>query len=864
MRGIMKKKFLKLDYETKLYITLVSIIFFIVYGTILLSGKMYMYVDIGADTFCSYWPSIAYVKNLLTDLKLWDMKLGLGAPTATYFSFFLSDPFNWICFLFKNENMDIGLWIGVAFKYLFLSYYSYQYIGIKNITGRSRTISALMLTFSGWFVGWGQHYHFATAFLLFIALLFYFECWMRDGKYIRLILSVMLLAMIMPYYCYMSLLFLVFYYFVSLCFLYIEKRISFKNVLFHSVKTACVIIMGLLCSAVIFLPWAAETLSSPRVGGQIKPSLVLGNLQEYLSIIMRLFSNSIMGVNINFAGYSNFYESPFMYIGILFVLIAPFFLFNKRNIKKYWLIITLVVFSFLFVNSSSIIFSAFSAKVYRWTYLFVPIFALMCGKCLEYNFYNYDKRIVIIEGLFWNIILAFYGYWYYNQFGSSRSVMISLAIVFVIMNSYIAVMLFVNNRQVFNKILVSLVAIDLCSNAFITVNGRGMVEQSEKLVMGYFDDSNEAIEYLKYTDSDFYRISKKYNQIDLNDSMFQNYNGEKLYSSVLSGDMWNMMSLFDLRIQNSAYFYGFDDKQILRNLTVGKYRLTKAPNQYYGYQQINNTGDVYIYENKNCANFGTLYDSYVLESDLQEKSEFEKQTCLLYNCVINDADYDNSIKSIGKNLDFENIEMQLVQDLDNIRPDKTSIMLDFENTEPMLLEISGTDSKGNIEIITRENKEYTPDLLEFTIKDGLKTYYIDNLNIKKIRINRSEGVISYVKLYQIDSKELDVKSENLKSESLTISQFSDSKITGHTNCKEDKILLIPVSYNKNWNVFINGETTKTYRADAGLMAVIVPKGYSEIIIKYESKYFYIGCFVTCSSFIGLLIVAVFTRKKRRK
>lgn len=860
----MKKRLLNLDYETKVYVIITGFIFFVVYGTILLSGKIYMYTDIGADTFGSYWPSIAYVKNLLLDMKFWDMKLGLGAPTATYISMFLSDPFNWICFLFDNQHIDVGLWIGLALKYLFLAYYSYQYIGIKNITGRSRTICSLMITFCGWFVGWGQHYHFATAFLLWIVLLYYFECWLHYGQYFKLILSVMLLTMIMPYYSYMSLLFLVFYYFISLYFFYHKEHVSIKNLFFHSMKTAAVIITGILCSAVIFFPWVGDAFSSPRVGGRLKPSFDLGEAQEYLSIVMRLFSNSILGVNVNFAGYSNFYECPFMYIGILFVLLIPFFLITKKFLKNYWFIIGGIIFVFLYVNISSIVFSAFSDKVYRWTYLFVPIFVLMCGKCLDYNINKYDKRIVIAEFFGGNLFLLCYGYWYYRKFGFSRSVLISLSVVFLILNLYILLMLFIKNKIIFYNILLIIVTIDLCSNAYITVHGRGIIRQSDKPLMGYFDDSNEAINYLKDYDNDFYRISKNYNLIDLNDSMIQNYNGEKLYSSVLTGEIWNLMYLFDLRIQQSSYFYGFDDKQILRNLSVGKYRLTKSPNEYYGYEKIYNTGNVYIYQNKNSFNFGTIYDNYVLETDLVGKNQFDKQTCLLYNCVINNEDFDKEIQNFNRNTKYNNIDNKLIYEVNTIQPNKNTIKLNEDNSSPFLLEITGENAKGSIEIISKGTEQYEPDNLEFTIGDEVKTFYIDNLNVKKLIIKNNEGNVKNIRLYQINGKELEDKIEDLNQESLQVSNFSDTNIKANIECLEEKILFIPIPFNKNWNVFINGESTKVYRADAGFMAVVLPEGNSEIIIKYEANYFFIGCFVSCISFIGLISVYIFTKLKKRK
>lgn len=37
-----------------------------------------------------------------------------------------------------------------------------------------------MIVFSGWFVGWGQHYTFATIYVYFIMMLYYLEIWMQE------------------------------------------------------------------------------------------------------------------------------------------------------------------------------------------------------------------------------------------------------------------------------------------------------------------------------------------------------------------------------------------------------------------------------------------------------------------------------------------------------------------------------------------------------------------------------------------------------------------------------------------------------------------------------------------------------------
>ena len=160
------KKNLKIKQMDKTYIGIVTLMFLVVYVPIILMKKAYIYIDIGADTYCSYWPNIAYIKGLLHEgLKTWDMNLGLGASTITYISSILCDPFDWPAFLFPSEKIYMGIYIGLVLKNVCVACYAYKYIGKKQIEGYPRIISSIMIVFSGWFVGWGQHYTFATIYV---------------------------------------------------------------------------------------------------------------------------------------------------------------------------------------------------------------------------------------------------------------------------------------------------------------------------------------------------------------------------------------------------------------------------------------------------------------------------------------------------------------------------------------------------------------------------------------------------------------------------------------------------------------------------------------------------------------------------
>lgn len=849
----------------KVYITVFSLLFCVVYLTILISGKMYIFIDIGADTYCSYWPSIAYAKGLLGDLKLWDMQLGLGASTVTYIAYFLADPFNWVCFLFKKENLDLGIFLGLALKNVCLAYYSYRYLGRKGVNDYRKVICSLMIVFSGWFVGWGQHYNFATVFVLFVAMLYYFECWMQSEKWVGLVCCTALLAIISPYYCYMALLFMVFYYFISLYYVYQTRAFQWKNFVGHALKTAGLFLLGLGCSALVFLPYMSDTLASPRVSGKLFPSLMPGTKQEYLSMLFRMFSNSILGINENFVGFRNFYECPFMYTGILTVFLIPFIFMKREKRKQYHPVILAVLFAVMFVNVSAPIFNAFSTKSYRWTFLFVPVLALGCAKGLEIFETQENKKVILWETFCFDLLLMFYLIWCYQQYGIDGQRILVVGVPFVLINIYGIMLGSLREKGYFQKALIGIVALDLYVNAFVSVHDRSLIPQTTKDTMNYFDDSNEALTYLKERDDSFYRVSKNYGQIDLNDSMFQEYNGEKLYSSILSGEMWEMMELFDLRVKNSNYFYGFDDKQILRDLAVGKYRLTKVPNEYYGYEQIHNSGDVYIYENQYAGEFGVLYDSYVLDENLEDKDPVELQSIILDACIMEPEEAEEGLENIVREQNEDSgFEMRLLEQGTDLEEMSYMIQVQTDYSGPLVLELKGENISGSVDIYTEYAKEMVADSISCTVESGTKSFYIDNLSVSMLDLNNVQGELEGYRLYEIDAEKLAERLNARMSEHFLTSYFSDTYIEGKVVCESDKLLFIPIPYNRNWQVAVNGENVKVYRADSGFMAVVIPEGENDVVMQYSSGVFRIGVFITGASLVILFMVILITSRKRKE
>lgn len=841
-----------------LYAVAICFIFGCTYLPLLMRQNMYVYLDIGADTYCSYWPSLAYVQNWLKHITTWDMGLGLGAPVITQICYFLIDPFNWVIMLFSPKQMYIGIFISLVLKCIVLAIIAYLYIRKMKISNDPIicTISASIIVFSGWFVGWGQHYNFATMYVFFVALLLFFERWLQDRKWLGFVFVLAYSCMLTAYYSYMMLLFFsVYYIFRYFC---INGRTNIKLFLLEGFRTAGICFLGIGCSGVLFLPAAEEILNSPRVGGTLALSLDISSTTEFRSFILRLFSNNILGINENFIGYKNYYEAPFMYMGILGVLIIPL-LFYKQNRKLiYCIVAALCAIAVFFAPTTALFFNAFSSRTYRWTFIFVPVMALGTGLALEKVKVNHDINRKIITATFGVLFLGIIGYTNYlvkKEILSSKKILYIIIFTLVILALYyIFLTLGVKNKY---KIIYILVLIELSFNAYYSVNCRSLIPVNEVANMNYFDGTGNVVDYLHERDNGFYRLSKRYAYVDLNDYMIQHYSGEKYYCSTLSSSYWNIQDMFDLRDKNSNYFKGFDDKQFLRNLTCGKYMISTANKDFYGYDLIADFDGLYLYINNNVLDFGVLYECYINTSDYNDLPAYKKGDMVYQACIVED---EKEIEGITEIKDTDLFEISEIGYSYGFFEDYMDITLDQPNKNPILVEITGSDFQGQIRgglyNIIGENSSDMNDYITIELGANMTKYYlVDALNVNKLQINISPKNIAGVHLYEKNMMPIEKKLVNIKEKKFNIVEFSDSYIHGEVHVNDgNKLLFVPIIYDENWKAYINGVEQKVITANGGFMAVVVPNGDNDIVFRYEAKSYTYGIALTVCSILLIFII----------
>ena len=181
-----------------------------------------------------------------------------------------------------------------------------------GFSGPERTMASLAHTFSGFMVGWGQHYFFATAFAEFTMLMWGFELYQRKKIWLPFFVSVFLLGIFSAYFLYISLLFLALY--ALLRFFTTRQCNAGKSSLwrrFSKYVWHCMwpILLGMGAAMWSFLPQVFNLLNNPRVNGNKVWDFSWINSAEWYTLLCRFLSNGLLGIH-EFVGIRNFYEAP--------------------------------------------------------------------------------------------------------------------------------------------------------------------------------------------------------------------------------------------------------------------------------------------------------------------------------------------------------------------------------------------------------------------------------------------------------------------------------------------------------------------------------------------------------------------------
>jgi uncharacterized membrane protein YfhO len=645
------------------------VVCYIVFSDFISLKKVYLFRDIGSDSLNIYFPWLAGTSDYLkTESGLgWSFSQGMGQnlfPTSIgdFFSNFLT--------YFDKSKIPYGLVFVEITKILLTGFVFYKFLKELKLSNYSSLLFAFLFSFSGFIILGGCWTIFSLEALYASIILFGFERWLNHGKFTWLVLGIMFMAFLQPFFLFMYTILLAGYAIVRY---HDVKEKNTKLFLAFVLKT-----IGLACIAVFMSSYQlfADLLQyaeSPRVGGEasffarLKQHGMFEMADDLLrfTTVFRTFGSDMLGTGNNFKGWQNYLEAPLFYCGIFCLVTFPQFFSSLSKHQKYFYGVLTFVFCLPIVFPYfRYAFWAFSGDYFR-TFSFVIVFLMVMFSARALNYIEKQGKLNKIVLGITVLFLLFLLYTPAAQFKGGINTNLRSFATFLIF-AYAALLFGLTQKSNIKNIskiaLLILCIIEIASFSSITVNKRDVITKyvlNDKV--GYNDYTVEAVKYLKQTDKSFYRLNKDYSSglaihSSINDAKVQGFYGTASYFSFNQKNYIKFLgdlNVIDVKDENSTrWAKGLADRPILFSIASGKYWLSKRTDNAIanmGFDSINTFGDVKVYKNKFSLPFGFTYNKTISENDFKKLSPSQKDFCLLKACVIGNEDKNtfNKISSLN-------------------------------------------------------------------------------------------------------------------------------------------------------------------------------------------------------------------------
>lgn len=134
----------------------------------------------------------------------------------------------------------------------------------------------------------------------------------------------------------------------------------------------------------------------------------------------------------------------------------------------------------------------------------------------------------------------------------------------------------------------------------------------------------------------------------------------------------------------------------------------------------------------------------------------------------------------------------------------------------------------------------------------------------QINVTFSEGKAGMIRnyVYSLDTLAWEKAYAQLSDEMLNVTDYSDTKIEGTVNAKQNGTLFTSIPYEKGWSAYVDGEKVEVKAINDAFCAIDVKKGKHTIKFSYIPDGFILGVSVSIGSLA--LMIALFYLEKSRK
>ncbi|MEN8120045.1 MAG: YfhO family protein [Bacteroidota bacterium] len=858
-------------------ILLIGIISFYNFLTI---DLLFFFKDIGSDSINQDLPYNFHKFNILSEgfFSQWSFFSGMGGQ---YTEIIPTDPLTLVqkvVFYIGSGVFGIDYLIDSRFLRLFIYHFIlsglffYYYLRTISTEKLSALIGSLLIAFSGYIVvgsSWGFSGHVFKA----VFLLFAFEQLYVKKRWYFFPFAVIFLSH-NPFILFIYSLFLLIY---SLFRYFSLDKTSIIGFIKLSGKMIMWGTIGILMNFINFYAAFQKMFFSPRVSGSASYSQALSAGQDVVeqssivpTTILRLFSSDILGSGSNFQGWSNYFEAPLFYIGLLTLLIFPqiFIYLDKRkkiifgSFLGFW-VLTLV---FPYLRHAML---AFTGDYFRFgfdffipfTLLFYAIYALNeLDKTFKINYKLLGATLVIL------LVALFFPYKSIPLKAIDNSLRMSIVIILFLYSALLVLMSKPKYKSYAQIGLILLLTIELSYFSYKSYADREPVTKKEftENAGGYKDGTIKAVNYIKSNDkTPFYRTEKDYQSGNamhgsLNDAMAQGYYGTTSYSSFNQLNYVRFLEETGL-IQKgdetaTRWVTGFRGNPLLQTFGNVKYHLSKSekPDMLrFGFDSLSRQAGISILKNRFYLPFGYTYDKFIDFEDYQKLITFK----LTQQSLIN---IQQEFDRIGQT----NIGNNVVNNLNKLQNKE------FQSNTEFILAIEPLVGKEitnqfQFTFLKHSVNNFSNQLV---LLNGFVYEEADALKseIQEFKEIAPSDTSIFIPPTQFNLLKYGEIVNELRADTFQIVEFSQANIKGNIELSKTKMLFFTIPFDKGWKIKVNGEDKALSRVNIGFTGIVLPKGKHNIELNYVPQYSQVTSAISIVSIILFWLFLGYDVYRKRK
>ena len=813
------------------------------------------------------------IRNIFQNgFNTFSLNIGLGLDVIGQYSYYvIGDPFVIISFFFPMDKLQYAYSLMIFARIFCIGFAYIFFCRYKKKECIPTLIGAIIYSFCGYVLYAGiRHPYFLNALILLPLMFIGVEKLIKEDKKIFLTFIIFISAISNYYFLYILTVLSVIYGIVTYIFDVKEKTV--KGFFILLLKAAICYIIGILMSAIIFLPSVLAFLNSARTDN----TLLYFQDELYNNFLLSYIKISAYNWNV-------------IQISVICIPFIGLLLCKRRENKKTLVLLILITLMLLvpFVGSAM---NGFAYSTNRYSFMSSFLLAYVVTSLYKKKF-DYSAKELCFMGIFSSIfIILTYMTMDYTK-NNTRSMLINIHILMA--NFIILIFNYLTRNNKFNKCIYSLSNIAIILGIIISISynarfyySKNYIKQFEKYSKineiyqtenGKIDDFKEAINYIKENDRSTYRIAKYPIMIE-NASVLYNYNGISGYYSIGNKYTYNLSKELEIHNYTQLYSRDFNNRTEILNILGVKYFIcNKDREQYvpYGYSLYKSLEDTNIYINNKYLSLGIFYDKWISKEEYSQFNSIGKQNSLIRYASINE-NIENMDKGNTEDIseDIEQISYTTVSKKDK------NIELNINNNTKGELYIIINNLRFNPKNIDESeyelNVKYGDVSCTEKVEDRTHQYYIEKNNFVlnlgqvqndnnkiELKFTHDKGKLSYddIKLYVIKNSSYDEQIEKLKKTQFKDMKIDGNNISGKINNDKNGILQLSIPYSSGWKVFVDGKEQELLNVNTAFIGVELDAGEHNVEFKYTTPGLNLGIIISIIGFALFIGIIIYERKR---